>query len=160
MRLLMAAKQHLIGEKVEFHLEGLYKSEMMGFDKHREAVMVATDRQVFVYCQKLIGFETESISLSTINSLEVSKGITGYKVKIMSVNNNVELIYIKSHKAQEVESFVEYVRRNRGPANQNVPASVPGGISIADELLKMKQLLDMGVLTQSEFDKKKKELLA
>ena len=31
--------------------------------------------------------------------------------------------------------------------------------SVADELLKFKQLLDMNVITQEEFDKKKKELL-
>lgn len=33
------------------------------------------------------------------------------------------------------------------------------GYSAADEILKYKQLLDMGVLTQEEFDKKKEELL-
>jgi hypothetical protein len=33
-------------------------------------------------------------------------------------------------------------------------------VSIADEILKFKQLLDMGVITQEEFDIKKKELLS
>ena len=32
-------------------------------------------------------------------------------------------------------------------------------ISPAEEVMKLKNLLDMGVLTQEEFDKKKKELL-
>lgn len=32
-------------------------------------------------------------------------------------------------------------------------------VSAADELLKYKQLLDLGILTQEEFDTKKKELL-
>nr|WP_279592596.1 SHOCT domain-containing protein [Clostridium perfringens] len=32
-------------------------------------------------------------------------------------------------------------------------------MSTADEILKFKQLLDMGVLTQEEFECKKKELL-
>ncbi|WP_081963091.1 SHOCT domain-containing protein [Desulfosporosinus sp. HMP52] len=31
--------------------------------------------------------------------------------------------------------------------------------SVADKILKFKQLLDMGVLTQEEFDRKKQELL-
>lgn len=31
--------------------------------------------------------------------------------------------------------------------------------SIADEILKLKKLLDEGIITQEEFDKKKKELL-
>lgn len=32
-------------------------------------------------------------------------------------------------------------------------------VSAADELIKFKGLLDQGVITQEEFDKKKKELL-
>jgi hypothetical protein len=34
-----------------------------------------------------------------------------------------------------------------------------GTVSAADEVLKLKQLLDIGVLTQEEFEKKKKEIL-
>jgi hypothetical protein len=32
-------------------------------------------------------------------------------------------------------------------------------VSVADELIKFKQLLDAGVITQTEFDEKKSELL-
>ena len=39
------------------------------------------------------------------------------------------------------------------------PQPTAGG-SVADELLKLKQLVDMGVLTQDEFERKKTELLA
>ena len=37
------------------------------------------------------------------------------------------------------------------------PAAEPA--SVADELLKFKQLLDMGAITQEEFDAQKKQLL-
>ena len=44
--------------------------------------------------------------------------------------------------------------------NKNISKSqVLNNISPADELIKYKQLLDMGALTKEEFDKKKKELL-
>ena len=39
------------------------------------------------------------------------------------------------------------------------PAAAPSTASAADEILKFKELLDMGVLTQEEFDAKKKQLL-
>ena len=39
-------------------------------------------------------------------------------------------------------------------ANQNAPAT-----SAMDELRKLKELLDMGIVTQEEFDAKKKQLL-
>ena len=41
--------------------------------------------------------------------------------------------------------------------NINVQNSVTG--SSADEILKLKQLLDMGAITQEEFDEQKKKIL-
>jgi len=158
MNLLEAAQQHLNLEKVKYHLKGLYKSEMLGFDKHREAVFIVTDKQVFLYCQKFVGFESESIPFSTITSVEVGKGFTGHKVKIISINNTVELIYIRSN---QVNDFVTHVKSNIGinSKNDTTPKKETGEISVADEILKFKGLLDIGVLTQEEFDKKKKQLL-
>ena len=42
--------------------------------------------------------------------------------------------------------------------DKNAP-NIPKGISAADELTKYKSLLDQGVITQAEFDKKKEDLL-
>ena len=49
-------------------------------------------------------------------------------------------------------------RSNAVPAQQAAP--VINQVSTADELIKFKGLLDAGVLTQEEFDKKKAELLS
>lgn len=60
---------------------------------------------------------------------------------------------------EEAETVVEYIR-NQIEAVKNAPM---GGVvqqtSDADELKKFKELLDMGVITQEEFDAKKKQLL-
>ena len=46
------------------------------------------------------------------------------------------------------------------PAAAPVPAAAPTSVSeAADDLLKLKELLDAGILTQEEFDAKKKQLL-
>ncbi|MDX1959523.1 MAG: SHOCT domain-containing protein [Leptospiraceae bacterium] len=45
------------------------------------------------------------------------------------------------------------------PNIQQVQAQLNSNLSVADELKKFKELLDAGVLTQEEFDKKKKELI-
>ncbi|WNS45352.1 SHOCT domain-containing protein [Paenibacillus sp. MMS20-IR301] len=45
------------------------------------------------------------------------------------------------------------------PSAPKAAAPAPEKFSAADELLKFKQLLDMGVITQEEFDRKKAELL-
>ena len=55
-------------------------------------------------------------------------------------------------KALEIKEYVENFSepRDQGNATSN---------SVADEILKLKSLLDQGILTQSEFDEKKKQLL-
>jgi hypothetical protein len=54
--------------------------------------------------------------------------------------------------AQEME-----IKHNSNP--QNMPPAETKTQSVADELKKFKELMDAGVLTQEEFDKKKKELI-
>lgn len=44
-------------------------------------------------------------------------------------------------------------------SNNTPDVSVDTGVSSADEILKFKDLLDKGVITQEEFDFKKKDLL-
>ena len=39
------------------------------------------------------------------------------------------------------------------------PTTIVNAISPAEELKKMKELLDLGIITQEEFDAKKKQLL-
>ena len=51
------------------------------------------------------------------------------------------------------EKIEELVQKSRQSTNQTVQ------VSSADELRKFKQLLDEGIITRDEFDKKKKELL-
>lgn len=56
------------------------------------------------------------------------------------------------------ENFVMNTPKNQGQVN-HVSSSSLNISSVADEIKKYKELLDSGVLTQEEFDKKKKELL-
>jgi hypothetical protein len=63
---------------------------------------------------------------------------------------------ILAQKMEKVNMFIQVKVEEAQAANKNQPGTV---ISVADEIIKFKQLLDQGVLTQEEFDKKKKELL-
>ena len=51
---------------------------------------------------------------------------------------------------------VDYIKSRVGAIKK---VGTVTNISVADELLKLKQLLDMGVLTQEEFDGQKIKLL-
>lgn len=64
-------------------------------------------------------------------------------------------------KAREINDQMITIRdyiQKRINEIKNPPASRPV-VSVADELMKFKQLLDAGLITRDEFDRKKKELL-
>lgn len=44
-------------------------------------------------------------------------------------------------------------------ANERTKSNLVGDSTVADEILKFKELLDVGAITQEEFDAKKKQLL-
>ena len=60
-----------------------------------------------------------------------------------------------AQKMEKINIFIQNKIEEK-QAKQNSAGNV---VSVADEIIKFKQLLDQGVLTQEEFDKKKKELL-
>ncbi len=67
-----------------------------------------------------------------------------------TVISNVKMLEV----AEFVKSRVDAVKRGTNTYTQS-----NNSVSVADELLKLKQLLDMGVLSQEEFDLQKNKLL-
>ncbi len=67
-------------------------------------------------------------------------------------------VYLKNEVALQVVNFVRAkVREARAP--QAAPVQVVQQVSAADELKKLKDLLDAGAITQEEFDEQKKKIL-
>ena len=60
---------------------------------------------------------------------------------------------------QVAQTVAEYCKKQVINYHKPQQAQVVNQVSAADELKKFKELLDMGVITQEEFDAKKKELL-
>ncbi len=61
--------------------------------------------------------------------------------------------------AKEIVEYIEQKRIELKNAEKNAPVTVIASTSSADELKKFKELLDLGIITQEEFDAKKKQLL-
>lgn len=60
-----------------------------------------------------------------------------------------------NQKMREVEVYI----KNKVSEYKNKGTQVVAAASAADEILKFKELLDMGIITQEEFDAKKKQLM-
>ena len=78
-----------------------------------------------------------------------------------ALNNENALCFKNGRQDAEAKKIKEYVEEQILKLSQNKGGTtvVQQATSPAEELKKMKELLDMGIITKEEFDEKKKQLL-
>lgn len=97
-----------------------------------------------------------SVGLKDAHAIMTAKDVLGNSVKFevknedywLATNEDTQLI---KNKLEEAVSMCE--------SADTAPVVVQNAVSAMDELKKLKELLDMGIVTQEEFDAKKKQLL-
>lgn len=130
--------------------EGRKKSKLPG-------IFVFTTKRFFFYYKVLLEELFDSVTLDKVQSINCSgNSMTGGHIEICTLVKSYDFLvtYKKPLMFAMKESFDEAI------ANVNTPAPAVAAVSAADELIKFKSLLDSGVITQEEFDAKKKQLLA
>lgn len=102
-------------------------------------------------------FTTPEGSGKLINANNLSQAVDINRIMFCSgmfsyakANNYVKELYLEIKKV-----FDEY----KSNESKTAIASKEANISVTDEIKKYKELLDMGAITQEEYEKKKKELL-
>lgn len=120
-----------------------------------------TDGEKTIYYVDCIGVQFKKPSL-TIGYLQLETASGLMNNKGSNFFNENTFTWESNDLNGTMEEVYQYVKRRVDKAKNpgaSAPAAAAPALSVADELLKFKQLLDMGVLTQEEFDAKKKELL-
>ena len=97
------------------------------------------------------GLSAGFVQFAYPGSRELRGGIAG------ALDDENSILY-DTPRAADMKKIIDYIeeRRRSIKAKNNVSVS---SVSSADELGKYKTLLDQGVITQEEFDAKKKQLL-
>lgn len=143
---------------------------MEKFEGTGKIVTLDGDKLIFANSKSVIGkiddtlgsFGGNIIPLDEISSIQCKKAnffSNGYfKVTVNGVSNMETTVFFlpKKGKYEEAQEFANKVQKaiDDNKKNQN-----NSGVSSADELKKFKDLLDANIITQEEFDAKKKQLL-
>jgi hypothetical protein len=155
-KLVELAKAHLhADEKIHAAIEGAYETEFMGHDTVRKGVLIATSHRIVFFAKKLMGYDFESFPYGKISSLEQSKGMMGGKLKFFASGNKVSLKWITD---KDFPGFVKGLQgRLSAPPQQ--PSTPTDAVDPAEQLAKLAKLRDSGVVTDTEFEAKKREIL-
>ena len=122
----------------------------------------ATDGEKTIYYSDCVGvqFKQSKLTIGYLQLETASSSGNNKKSNFFDENSfTFDTTVISNERMEEVANYI----KNRMDAVKNgtttpVPSSI-NNVSVADELLKFKQLLDMGVITQEEFERQKDKLL-
>lgn len=113
----------------------------------------------------LISEDTETLHFKNITGITVDSHLFGTTITIKSTGNDpIQVRGFWKKEAQEIKDlcakYIEaYNQKNSNEALTRAMENSRGNYSMADELSKLKNLLDQKVLTQEEFDEQKRRLL-
>lgn len=102
--------------------------------------------------------DTEVTAIKSVSSVQAKKdGMLFTKVTAYASGNNIDFKF-RHDEAQKFKDAIMSLILDKGAAGSPVPTQAAP--DIADQIKKLAELCDVGVLTSEEFDAKKTELLA
>lgn len=99
---------------------------------------------------KKAGWTAGRIQFSLLGGRESTGGL-------FAATSDENTITISAKENEKAEEIVEYIQKRIKEARQ--PKNTTSSLSVADEIIKLNDLVNMGIITKEEFDVKKKELL-
>lgn len=122
-------------------------------------VVVITNKRV-IFCSSILGnTKIKQILIRDISSMDENiNGLTKMgQFRIQGITETFVISIYKSKVVDDLRSSICKAQEMKEASKVDVYNNYQ--VSNADEIIKFKQLLDDGIITQEEFDKKKQELL-
>ncbi|MDM5250313.1 PH domain-containing protein [Lysinibacillus sp. G4S2] len=119
--------------------------------------LYVTDQRIILHETKGIIFNDEkSIPLQSISSINISNTLISSTLKIVSTGNKAIIEDVPQNIALEIKNAIENLKKDFKTKSTKKEKDM---YDIGDEIRELKALLEDGILTQEEFDAKKKQLL-
>jgi Bacterial PH domain/Short C-terminal domain len=152
----------LFGRKEIRHLRNLLRSSEevaelgQGEYEGKQGLVVLTNERLFFF-EKSLGSETvEEFPLKSISSLSVSKGMTGETLKIFASGNEAQIK--RMGHADALTRGFRQVSQSASVASEPASGSAAQDDPIA-QIERLATLREKGVLSEQEFEDKKRQLL-
>lgn len=139
--------------------EELPLAAIRGFDGRFNTILcVLTKRRLlFIDSGWLYGTKVQEVPLRKVNAINDRGGLLFAK---LSITNGADEILVKTVLVRQAQRFVSDVNEQLAKWGEDDQQGQQVGLSTADELLKYKDLLDQGAITQKEYSAFKKQLLS
>lgn len=135
---------------------GAIDGKILGSKSKLNGALVLTPKRVVFYYKKMLGgYQTEDYPLDRISSINFNSGVIAHSIKIHASGNDLKMGWMP--KDGSAEDFVKNVKSLMGTKVEPQLTSQP--IDVADQIKKLAELKDRGILTDDEFAAQKQKLL-
>lgn len=119
-------------------------------------VFVITDKRLF-FCSSILGRkQTKEFDLSEIKSIDEKINVLGFSK--LRISGLTEMFVIDVDK-KVLQTLKDTLNNARSSSSKNNTTESSNSAGYIDELERLAELLENGILTQEEFETKKKQLL-
>ena len=127
--------------------------------KGAKQLYVTNQRILLHEIKGIVSNDETSIPLQSISSINISNKLVYSTIEIVSTGNIAIIDDVPAHIAIEIKSAIENLKKDFNKSTTSTTKQEKDMYDVADEIRELKDLLDDGILTQEEFDAKKKQLL-
>lgn len=149
----LAEEQLAANESVEVCFIGLHNYESIAKHNGYFAYSV-TPEKIIITQKKIVGQTIQVISINNLNDITLDTGIVYGILTFDTIKERVNVAVDKITAANIHQMVTNTLFNKISKDNTNNKET-----SNADEIIKFKSLLDQGIITEEEFNIKKKELL-
>ncbi|WP_416141903.1 PH domain-containing protein [Lysinibacillus capsici] len=122
--------------------------------------LYVTDQRVLLHEIKgIVSNDEKSIPLSSISSINISNKLVYSTIEIVSTGNKAIIDDVPAHIALEIKAAIENLDAMAKTSTAPAGKVEKDMYEVADEIRELKELLEDELITQEEFDAKKKQLL-
>jgi len=122
-------------------------------------LLIITNKRVIFYYKSGFGrWDQVFFPYKQLNSISHHKGMVGDEIKIYSMSDSIEIGYIPKGDAIIAVEYVKNLMEEMKPQKVEVVASEMS-VDIMDQIEKLGNLKEKGLITEEEFSSKKAELL-
>jgi len=155
---LMEIKSRILDadEQVKCIISGSIETIMLGHFSVIKGFLAVTNRRAIFYAPKLLGrYEVEIYPINQITSVEWSKGLMMDRIELTVAGDWKVIKWIPKGDGEKATTILKQVMDEARASPLTIPPS-----DIFAQIERLGRLRDRGLITQEEFERKKKELLA
>lgn len=114
-----------------------------------------TNKRIVMAQKQMFGENLQSVSLDNVNDVTLKNGMM---LGVITIDTMKEKFNVALNSAS-AKALSQVIHDALMSLKSTPPSAQSGTGDSADELIKLKQLVDMGVITQEDFDAKKRQIL-